>query len=64
MADMVAHHHARAGWDVAKLDKTIEIMAISQLNYNLTTEEKENILAFLKSLTGKVDEKFKKAPIN
>ena len=49
---------------VAKLDKTVEIMAISQLNYNLTTEEKENILAFLKSLTGKVDEKFKKAPVN
>ena len=49
---------------VAKLDKTVEIMAISQLNYNLTTEEKENIIAFLKSLTGKVDEKFKKAPVN
>jgi hypothetical protein len=22
MADVVAHHHARAGWDFSKLDKT------------------------------------------
>ena len=47
---------------VTELSKAVEIMAKVQLDYELETSEVENIVAFLKSLTGDFDSKYKSAP--
>lgn len=44
------------------LGKAVEIMAKAQLNYDLNEEEKNNLVAFLKSLTGSVPAEYQKAP--
>lgn len=45
---------------VSDLSRAVEIMAKTQLNYELNKEEKENLVAFLKSLTGEVPASLKK----
>jgi cytochrome c peroxidase len=47
---------------VAKLDDAVKIMGKVQLNVELSNEEVSNMVAFLKSLTGDVPERFTKAP--
>ena len=47
---------------IASLDSTIDIMAKSQLNKNLTGEEVRNIISFLKTMTGDIREEAKKIP--
>ena len=48
---------------VRDLKEAVKIMAISQLDYDITDREVENIVAFLKSLTGKVPEKYATRPV-
>ena len=47
---------------VAKLDDAVKIMGKVQLDVELSNEEVSNMVAFLKSLTGEVPERFTKAP--
>lgn len=47
---------------VKELDKAVAIMGEIQLNYKLSQEEVNNIVAFLGALEGNVPEKYKKAP--
>jgi cytochrome c peroxidase len=47
---------------VAKLDDAVKIMGKVQLDVELSNEEVSNMVAFLKSLTGEVSERFTKAP--
>lgn len=47
---------------VKNLEDAVTIMATLQLNYDLSNDEKKNIVAFLKSLDGEVPANFKKAP--
>ncbi|MDD5508155.1 MAG: c-type cytochrome [Bacteroidales bacterium] len=47
---------------MADLPDAIETMASLQLNKNLSEEEVEDIVAFLKSLTGKIPEDALKVP--
>jgi cytochrome c peroxidase len=47
---------------IASLDSTIDIMAKSQLNKNLTGEEVKDIVAFLKTMTGDIREEAKQVP--
>lgn len=47
---------------IKELGSAVEIMAKSQLNYELNKDEKENIVAFLKTLTGDIPATYKKAP--
>jgi len=47
---------------ISSLEKAVEIMAIAQLNYNLSKDEKNNIVAFLKTLTGSIPAVYQKAP--
>lgn len=47
---------------VKELEKAIEIMAEIQLNYKLSPSERDNILAFLKSLSGTVPSEYISAP--
>ncbi|MBN8695560.1 MAG: c-type cytochrome [Bacteroidetes bacterium] len=47
---------------ITSLEEAVEIMAIAQLNYNLSKDEKTNIVAFLKTLTGAVPIVYQKAP--
>ncbi len=44
------------------LGQMVKIMGKMQLKYELSDEETNNIVAFLKSLTGDIPESFKKAP--
>ena len=47
---------------VKDLGRAVEIMAEVQLNYPITKEEVENIVAFLNALTGEVPKQYSKAP--
>jgi cytochrome c peroxidase len=47
---------------VEDLSKAVEIMAITQLNKELTSEEIQKVVAFLKTLTGEVPAEYQKAP--
>jgi cytochrome c peroxidase len=47
---------------VEDLSKAVEIMAITQLNKELTQDEIQKIVAFLKTLTGEIPEEYQKAP--
>ena len=47
---------------VDSLSNAVEIMAKVQLNYTLSKNERENIVAFLNSLTADIPEKYKKNP--
>lgn len=47
---------------VADLEKAVEIMADVQLNYQLSASERDNIVAFLKSLSGTVQADYTTAP--
>lgn len=47
---------------VADLAESVKIMAKVQLNYELTQSETDNIVAFLKSLSGELPESVKKKP--
>lgn len=49
---------------VKELEKAVDIMAKLQLNYTLSDSEKENIVAFLKALSGDIPAEYRKAPIN
>ncbi len=48
---------------VKDLTRAVEIMAKVQLKYTLNENEKANIVAFLKSLSGDIPENFKKSPV-
>jgi cytochrome c peroxidase len=47
---------------VKDLSRAVEIMADVQLNYPITKDEVDNIVAFLNALTGKVPEQYAKVP--
>lgn len=49
---------------VKELDKAVDIMAKVQLNYTLNDSEKENIVAFLKALSGSIPTEYQSAPKN
>lgn len=48
---------------VGDLEKAVVIMADIQLNYKLSKDESTALVAFLKSLNGKVPEEYRQAPV-
>lgn len=49
---------------VKDLRKAVEIMADVQLDYQLSEEQKDNLIAFLGALTGSVPKNYQQAPVN